>query len=560
MNDRFDHAPLEEKMLHSDSHSSPTTPEHLKAVPGPMPVPMPASAELQRAVSEPDLRSVESQAFTDAQGQRVHVQLSSSNLSIASTQDGRSRTLDYDVDDLVGCLYDAQQSTTRLALHFYPQVNRSCFATPGPPDRSHVELLLIADEHDTAARWHGYLNRAAHRLPINDLPHPPRQLIILVNPASGTGESVKRAEALRPLFLHSGLPFTITPTTHAGHAHSLVHSLPLSHPTSVVCVSGDGLIYEVVNGLLSRPDLAHVTQQVTLGAIASGSANGLARSITGASMESYSLLCQAYLVVKGYQRPLDIATVVQAGHAPVFSFVSLSWAMISDIDLASEKYRWMGDFRFTFAGVLQMLKPPHHRARMQYIRRAQPTAQDKAAAVHDKHEALTVRPRRRSLPPPSSCGLHTQCAHCLGEQPSELSELSEYLSYVNESRQWRDCDEDGVRWEEVEDDFTILWALNIPWVTKDWLVAPCAHFSDGLIDLLFVRHMSGLGAFRMFMKMGDGTHTRRPEVEYVKVKAIRLSPHAAQGEECNMSVDGEKCPYSPVEMRQWRGILQMHSK
>ena len=540
-------------MLNGASHSSSSsTPESVI-------IPIASQPPLWRTVSssEPDLGTVECHSFIDDRHNPVHVQLSSSLLSITTTHDSHCR--DYEVDDLVGCVFDTKQSSTHLVLHLYPQANRVCFSNLGPLDREHMEVLLIADNTDTATRWHNYLNRAAHRLPINDLPHPPRQIMILVNPASGTGESVKRAEALTPIFRHSGLPFTITRTTHAGHAHGLAHSLPLSNPTSIVCISGDGLIYEVINGLLSRPDLAHAVAQVTLGAIAGGSANGLARSITGASMENNSLLCQAYLIVKGYQRPLDIATVVQAGHKPVFSFVSLSWAMISDIDLASEKYRWCGDFRFTFAGVLQMLSPPHHRAKMQFIRREKPTAQEKAAAVHDKHDALTVRPRRRSLPPSSSCGLHTQCTHCLGDQPSEAAELIAYLANVSESQQWHDCKDDG-GWETVEDDFTILWALNIPWVTKDWLAAPCAHFSDGLIDLLFVRHMNGFGAFRIFVNMSDGKHIQRPEVEYVKVKAIRLSPHAEEGEECDMSIDGEHCPYSPMEMRQWRGILQMHSK
>ena len=542
-------------MLNGSSHSSsssPTALDHAVVVPI-----SPRSALSAASPDEPDLGTVDCQTFTNDRRQRVHVQLSSSLLSVTTVHD--SDCMDYDVDDLIGCQLSTQQSSTRLVLNLYPQANRVCFSNPGPLDRDHTEVQLIADSADTASRWHIYLNRAAHRLPINDLPHPPRQIMILVNPASGTGESVKRAEALTPFFQHSALPFTITQTTHAGHAHSLAHSLPLSNPTSIVCISGDGLIYEVINGLLSRPDLAHAVGQVTLGAIAGGSANGLARSITGASMENNSLICQAYLIVKGYQRPLDIATVVQAGHKPTFSFVSLSWAMISDIDLASEKYRWCGDFRFTFAGVLQMMSPPHHRAKMEFIRREKPSAQEKAAAVHDKHDALTVRPRRRSLPPPSSCGLHTQCTHCLGDQPNELAELADYLAHVNDSQQWHDCKDDG-QWETVEDDFTILWALNIPWVTKDWLAAPCAHFSDGLIDLLFVRHMNGLGAFRIFLNLTDGKHIQRPEVEYVKVKAIRLSPNADAGEECDMSVDGEHCPYSPMEMRQWRGILGMHSK
>ena len=48
---------------------------------------------------------------------------------------------------------------------------------------------------------------------------------------------------------------------------------------SVVIGSGDGMLYEVVQGLMDRPDAEKVIQSVRLGILPFGSGNGLACSV-----------------------------------------------------------------------------------------------------------------------------------------------------------------------------------------------------------------------------------------------------------------------------------------
>ena len=409
---------------------------------------------------------VETSSLTDSTGHGVYVRLSPTSLHI--TSDGRP-PLSFDVADLVGCT-STQQSLT-LALHLYPLTTPTCFH-PTTRDRTHTELLLTAPDLPTASLWTSYFTRAARNLPLDPSPPPPRNLLILINPASGTGDAPHKAEVVRPMFEHSAIPFNIQATTHAGHAHQIAQAMPLHTPTSIVCISGDGLLYEVINGLLSRTDWTEAIRHVTLGVIAGGSGNGLAKSITCVSEEPNSLLAQAYLIVKGYHRRLDISTVIQAGQKPVYSFVALAWALISDIDFLSERWRWCGDVRFSVAAVIRLLFPRTHTARLSYLLAAERDFEHKEEV--EKHEGHTGSKRAIRL---NACGMHGHCPHCLKDgEEGEWEALQAYLAERKDEQWLMERKEDT--WKVVDAEYALLWGLNIPWVTKDTQAAPAAHLSE----------------------------------------------------------------------------------
>jgi sphingosine kinase len=68
-------------------------------------------------------------------------------------------------------------------------------------------------------------------------------------------------------------------TTHEGHAGEVVAALDPGSVDGVVCVSGDGLVNEVLNGLLRRDDdpRAH---QLPVGHVPAGSGNAIAKSLS----------------------------------------------------------------------------------------------------------------------------------------------------------------------------------------------------------------------------------------------------------------------------------------
>jgi sphingosine kinase len=57
-------------------------------------------------------------------------------------------------------------------------------------------------------------------------------------------------------------------TKHSGHAKDILKDLDLNSYDAIVTVSGDGIIHEVINGLLSRDDAHEI--DIPIGVIPAG--------------------------------------------------------------------------------------------------------------------------------------------------------------------------------------------------------------------------------------------------------------------------------------------------
>ena len=59
----------------------------------------------------------------------------------------------------------------------------------------------------------------------------------------------------------------------------MVKGLSCDEFDGIVTISGDGLIHEVVNGIMRRQDYKEFLEKVTIGFIPGGTANGLVKSV-----------------------------------------------------------------------------------------------------------------------------------------------------------------------------------------------------------------------------------------------------------------------------------------
>jgi len=84
-------------------------------------------------------------------------------------------------------------------------------------------------------------------------------------------------------------------TEYAGHAQDFARDkVNLDDCHALVTVSGDGLLHEVIQGLMQRPDAAEAIRRVHLGVIPAGSGNGLA-----AALGALDPLAAAFNIAKG---------------------------------------------------------------------------------------------------------------------------------------------------------------------------------------------------------------------------------------------------------------------
>ncbi|KAI9910088.1 hypothetical protein PsorP6_010134 [Peronosclerospora sorghi] len=89
-----------------------------------------------------------------------------------------------------------------------------------------------------------------------------------------------------------------------------------------------------MQALMKRRDWKVVIRQ-PLGIIPGGSGSGLASSIASKCQERPKPVNLAYILAKGTSHGLDIASM-RNGKETVYSFLSMAWASIADVDLDSE--------------------------------------------------------------------------------------------------------------------------------------------------------------------------------------------------------------------------------
>ncbi|XP_054553254.1 sphingosine kinase 2 isoform X5 [Talpa occidentalis] len=173
------------------------------------------------------------------------------------------------------------------------------------------------------------------------------------------------------MIAEAGLSFNLIRTERQNHARELVQGLCLSEWDGIVTVSGDGLMYEVLNGLLDRPDWEEAVK-TPVGILPCGSGNALAGAVNqhGGFEQALGLdllLNCSLLLCRGNHHPLDLLSVTLASGARCFSFLSVAWGFVSDVDIQSERFRALGSARFTLGTVLGLATLHTYRGRLSYL-------------------------------------------------------------------------------------------------------------------------------------------------------------------------------------------------
>lgn len=368
-------------------------------------------------------------------------------------------------------------------------------------------------------------------------PHGCR-VVFVVNPFSGTKKALSMLASVRHLFDIAGMHITVIETDRAGHAREIGRDINLATVDRLVCVSGDGLFNELINGLLEREDWENAIK-LPLGIIPAGSGNGIA-----ASLGTPNAVSAALAIIKGHMRPVDILRTTQNGKS-LYGFLSLTWAMISDVDIESDKLRWMGPARFSVGALKRIISLRKYKGK------------------------ITFLPAPNLPEPHPECVSFANCARCKDDHvpiPAQVREdgkrvLPNYLYDVTQPP--------PAEWRVIDDEFVVFIATNVAWISTDFLASLHAHLSDGAVDLVLVRAKPELTRAKMvslLLQTDDGKYINSPLVEHYKVKALYLEPghHSNISEHkstegCIIAVDGERVPYTPVGLEVFRGLINMLS-
>ncbi|XP_014032567.2 sphingosine kinase 1-like [Salmo salar] len=517
---------------------------------------------------------------------------------ITSTPAGRSKVV-FNLRDCVGCrafsAVDNADAGAYFSVYFYPFKRR--WMSSGVA-RQRVEqcfrVALFQDPRanlEEAEKWAGTIRESSvrqqhlrNRVLYSEV-HRPCGVMLLVNPHSGKGQALSLFTGhVQRMLNEAGIPHTLVITERQNHARELVREADLSKWGALVIMSGDGLLFEVVNGLMEREDWEKAIQ-TPLGILPGGSGNALAASIhhySGAqpvSSEELLVSC-GFLLCKGLVSRMDLASV-HLGSSPsnptrLFSFLSLAWGFVADVDVESEKYRHVGAARFTMGTLVRLASLRVYKGRLAYLPVDEVDGEEDGQSPVSLEEMTSMSPQHQ--PPSSAFCSSTLLCRPLKDSPCQNAA---HHTFRNSNNAFKAKKREPMSanatltgppdsllvpldqpvpsdWVVVpEEDYVLMLAMYQSHLAKDLYVAPDSTLDDGLIHLIYVRAgISRMALLRLFLAMEKGTHLANncPHLVYTRVRALRLEPYSSKGV---ITVDGEVVEYGPVQAQVHGGIARL---
>ncbi|KAL0993074.1 hypothetical protein UPYG_G00102900 [Umbra pygmaea] len=524
--------------------------------------------------------------FTDSLNAKVRysVSLRESALTIQkiSSSSDRDKVI-FNLTDCIGCraykVEDDADVGAFFVAYFYPFKRR--WMSTGMSRQRVEQCFRVSLVQDSVAnlqeaeRWARAIRGASIRqkarrdgVVYSELRWPCKsRVMLLVNPQSGRGQALQYFYGhIEAMLTEALVPYTLVITEHQNHARALVREADLTQWGALVILSGDGLLFEVVNGLLEREDWEEAIQ-TPLGILPAGSGNALAASLhhyTGFDPvwgEELLLSC-GFLLCKGLLSRLDLVSIHLASGRRIFSFLSLAWGFVADVDIESERYRHVGAMRFMVGTLVRLASLRVYQGRLAFL-----PVRD-APASSDLHPSLCS-----SLPAGLDSSLNQNSCESMNlnrntARNSSNNAITTMLAESQPSKQkgpsdslLPDLDQPVPgHWDVVKgEDFILVLAMLQSNLSQDLLAAPEATADDGLIHLFYVRAgISRPALLRLFLAMEKGAHLSIdcPHLVYEKVRAFRLEPRSSEGA---ITVDGEQVEYGPLQGQIHEGIARLIS-
>lgn len=262
------------------------------------------------------------------------------------------------------------------------------------------------------------------------------------------------------------------------------------------------------------------------------------------------LLSCCFLLCKGLVSPLDIVSVGLSSGSRLFSFLSLAWGFVADVDIESEKFRQVGAMRFLVGTLLRLASLRTYQGRLAFL----------SARDDDSNP-----PSISSSHPCSSFRSSVQYKHHMQGQTNSQHECTSESTHHDHfllPKNGRLVDDllnpigDPVPkdWTiEKEQDFVLVLATCHSHLAEELMVSPDARPDDGHLHLLYVTAgISRPALLRLFLAMEKGTHLtcECPHLRYRRVRAMRLEPITKPGV---ITVDGEQVEYGPIQAQVHKG-------
>ncbi len=360
-----------------------------------------------------------------------------------------------------------------------------------------------------------------------------KRIKVLINPAGGKGFAPKLyAHDIEPILAAAECKLDVETTQYQGHGADIAEKLNADDYDVIAACSGDGLPYEIFNGLGRKRDARTALSRLAVAQLPCGSGNAMCWSLCGTGSPSMAAL----VVLKGIRTPLDLVSITQ-GDRRTLSFLSQSFGLVAECDLDTEHLRWMGSARFTYGFLVRLLAKTVYPC-------------DLAVKVE-----IATKPQIRE-----------HCRAALNSQKSTTHSTDSHPTSSAISVPDPNTGLPDLRYGTINDpllpDWTVVprptmgtfWAGNMAYMAPEMNVFPASLPSDGYFDLVTMDGaLPRSASLRSMLATGNNTIFEVPHVPYQKISGYRLIPRSNRKGGC-LSIDGERYPFEPWQAEVHQGL------
>ncbi|XP_045496138.1 sphingosine kinase 1-like [Colias croceus] len=450
------------------------------------------------------------------------------------------------------------------------------------------------DNNKEAQKWRTTIKCLLANEPISSVPPVnEKKLLVLLNPKSGPGKARELFQMkVAPILQEAEVPYDLHVTKYANYAREFVRTRNVYNWRGIVAVGGDGVLFEVLNGLFERLDWQQAFAEVPLAVLPCGSGNGLARTICHHYNEPFfhqNMVGLSIALTRGKTAPIDVVRV-ETKSKIMFSLLSVGWGLLSDIDIESERLRAIGGQRFTlwalartvglrrYKGVLSyaLIKDVSNLPKAKHtITLSHSVSQDgsldspeteaffdcdeqsdvfTSTVTGNKHQRVdswySVNSRRSAFYSTRGSEYHSvtsggsemrspvhACMH--GPAPHLPSLMSQLPSH----------------WVHEEGEFVMVHVSYQSYIGEDLLFAPRSELSDGVMWMLIIKagiSRSQIFSFLVTISQGNISEVNNEYIKLIPVSAFRIVPEGQTG---YITVDGELVEYGPIQAEIFPNIV-----
>lgn len=306
---------------------------------------------------------------------------------------------------------------------------------------------------------------------------------------------------------------------------------------------------------------------------------------------------------------MDIVRV-QLQNRVMYSFLSIGWGLISDVDIESECIRMFGYQRFTIWTLYRWANLRTYNGRISYLLAEEISGATEATQSEQQRRMQSSRSCNVHMDKLSNASFHRSTEYL----PKEFEDVISLETSINQSFRSR-CDSwlsggsrrscyysisesvyhsladeseftqqstggleqsqqnfgpssslpplneplpESAGWLVEEGEFVMMHAIYQSHLGIDCHFAPKAQLNDGKIYLILIRGgISRPHLLSFLYNMSTGTHLPEKNNAYVKVlpvRAFRLEPHDNHG---IITVDGERIEFGPLQAEMLPGIARV---